>query len=123
MDNLCLVLKISHQKVELEECQNENRVRGPGHGEEACKCPPDFFVGVARASPDRYEDPGCVGGEARQKNLPQDRATIIKCDDIKGDNDDAGGNPVSPKHFPEWFLAAPRPNLRSEKVGCESNYR
>ena len=46
---------------------------------------PKFFVGVACASPHRDEDPGCVGGEARQENLPQRHATAIKRDDVEGD--------------------------------------
>ena len=113
------MLQIFYQEVELEEDQNKNRVSGPGHGQEARECTPEFFVGVACASPHRDQDPGCVGGEARQEKLPQRHTTVIKRDDVKGDNRDAGGNSVDPKHFPEGLLAVPRANLRSEKIGDE----
>src|ERR1039458_139892 len=112
-------MKIFYQEVELEEDQNKNRVSDPGHRQEARERTPKFFVRVACASPHRDEDPGGGGTEARQENLPQRYATVIKRDDVEGDNRDAGGNPVDPEHFPEWLLAVPRANLRSEEVGCE----
>jgi hypothetical protein len=111
------VLQIFYQEVELQEGQNKNRVSGPSHGQEARERTPEFFFGVACASPYRDEDPGCVGGEARQENLPKRYATVIKRDDVEGDNRDAGGNPVNPEYFPERLFTAPCPNLRSKKLG------
>jgi hypothetical protein len=91
------MLQIFYQKVELQKGQNKNRVSGPGYGQVARECTPKFFVGVACASPYRDEDPGCVGGEARQENLPQRHATVIKRGNVEGDDHDAGGNPVDPE--------------------------
>jgi hypothetical protein len=117
--SICLVLQIYSQEVELQEGQYKNRVSGSGQSEEARERTPKFFIYIICASPHRDENPSRVGGEARQENLPQRHVTVIKRDDIEGDNRDAGGNPIYPEYFPERLFAAPCANLRSKKVGCK----